>query len=161
MAGPEFSLLKYSISFADQSQMSYDGSDLSKSGFIKFMPSSIAETADIDYYVGHYGSSAGAYYSVEGLDFGGDVGTAVGDGVLQMISKGSKKEKIPSQAKRGEQLMVININTGEITNAGEDVWEMMMEGCKEFLALDKKTQKAMIKSGDRDAVTYLNKCYSK
>lgn len=64
MAGPEFSLLKYSISFADQSQMSYDGSDLSKSGFVKFMPSSIAEAADIDYYVGHYGSSAGAYYSV-------------------------------------------------------------------------------------------------
>lgn len=64
IAGPEFSHLKYSIAFADQSQVAYDGSDLSKSGFIKFMPPSIAEAADIDYYVGHYGASAGGYYSV-------------------------------------------------------------------------------------------------
>ncbi len=64
IAGPEFSLMKYSISFADQAQVSYDGSDLSKSGFIKFMPPSIAEAGDVDYYVGHYGSAAVAYYNV-------------------------------------------------------------------------------------------------
>lgn len=97
----------------------------------------------------------------EGLDFGGDVGTAVGDGVMQMISKGSGKEKLPSKAKRGEQLKVININTGETVNADETTWEMMLEGCKEFLSLDNKSQKAMIKGDNREVVAYLNKCYSK
>lgn len=66
MAGPEFSLMKYSISFADQSQIAYDGSDLSKSGFVKFMPPSIAEAGDVDYYMGHYGNAIGLYFNVVG-----------------------------------------------------------------------------------------------
>lgn len=111
------------------------------------------------------GNKSGVYangHRVEGLDFGANVGSAVADGLTEMITKGSKKEELPSKAKRGEQLMLININTAEVVNASGNVWEMLLEGCNEYNAMDSKSQKAFLKStNNRDFVAYLNKCYSK
>ncbi len=97
----------------------------------------------------------------EGLDFGGNVGTAVGDGVLQMLSKSARKKgQLPSKAKRGEQLMVVNTYTGEIVPSSFSKLELMLEGCMKYLDLDSKSQKAMLKSGNAPLVDYLNQCYS-
>jgi len=96
----------------------------------------------------------------EGLDFGGNVGTAVGDGVLQMMSKSSRKKgQLPSKAKRGEQLMLVNTDTGEVISAGS--WDIMLEGCQTFNLLDSKSQKVINKSSSSAMVDYLNQCYSK
>ncbi len=63
VVGPGYSYMKYALSFADQVQLAYDGMDLNQS---RFMPSSIAEIADLDFYRGKYGNAAGEYYSVIG-----------------------------------------------------------------------------------------------
>ncbi|MEQ9593213.1 MAG: hypothetical protein RLN86_11455 [Cyclobacteriaceae bacterium] len=95
------------------------------------------------------------------LDFGANVGSAAADGLTEMMTKGSNKEELPSKAKRGEQLKFININTGEIGTTSEYRWEMLLDGCKGYLDLDSKSKKAILKSGDREILDYLNKCYSR
>lgn len=97
----------------------------------------------------------------EGADFAYNVGDAAADNLMQMISKATRaKEKLPSKAKRGEQLMIVNINTGEVAPSDADNLEILLEGCSSFLSLDSKSQKAMIKSGNTPVVDYLNKCYN-
>lgn len=56
MTGPEYSELKYSISFADQSQLAYDGMNLKKTIGVPLM-----ETGDLAYYDGKYFNAAGRY----------------------------------------------------------------------------------------------------
>lgn len=56
LAGPQYTEMKYTISFADQSQMAYDGIDLKKTGNVSFM-----EIGDLAYYNGKYFNAAARY----------------------------------------------------------------------------------------------------
>ena len=55
-AGPQYTELKYSISFADQSQMAYDGMKLKQ-----YINESFMETGDLAYYNGKYFNAAARY----------------------------------------------------------------------------------------------------
>jgi CHAT domain-containing protein len=56
MTGPEYTELKYSISFADQSQMAYDGMNLKTTINVPLM-----ETGDLAYFNGKYFNAAARY----------------------------------------------------------------------------------------------------
>lgn len=56
LAGPQYTELKYSISFADQSQLAYDGMNLKKTVNVSFM-----EIGDLAYYNGKYFNAAARY----------------------------------------------------------------------------------------------------
>ncbi|MEI2740654.1 MAG: CHAT domain-containing tetratricopeptide repeat protein [Chitinophagaceae bacterium] len=91
-AGPQYTELKYSISFADQSQMAYDGMKLKQ-----YINESFMETGDLAYYNGKYFNAAARYlYAANSFP----QTTNSGYGLYKILAGGADPSKMDDKMKK-------------------------------------------------------------
>ena len=96
-----------------------------------------------------------------GLDFGYNVGNFAADSFTKLVEKALAGEKVPEKAKKGYDFNLVNIYTGETPHVDKKMWESLLEGCIDYLNMDKNAKKAIQANDDFKMVSYLNTCYSK
>lgn len=92
IAGPGYTELKYSISFADQSQLAHDGIKLKA-----LVNQSFMEMGDVAYYNGKYFNAAARYYNAAG-SFPQYINS--GNGLYKILAGGADPSKMDDKMKK-------------------------------------------------------------
>lgn len=96
------------------------------------------------------------------FEFSYNLGLSTADKLMGIISKsGSKNQKDPYRSTRGEDMLIVNLQTGESIRAKNDNdVEVLLESCSEYWGMDKSARKSMAKAGAVAIADYLNNSYS-
>ena len=91
-----------------------------------------------------------------------NLGNSMTEGIITMLSKKEKtkpQEKLPYKSRKGNDFFILNVHTGEVAKNTTENWEILLEGCMQFLSLDRKAQKQLLNKNDRELLVYLNEQY--
>ena len=88
-------------------------------------------------------------------------GNKAAEEIEMMLTKAIFGDRPPAKAKKGVDYHLVNINRGEIAKANKYTYEILLDGCLEYLKLDKKSQKAILEYDHKKMIEYLNENYNK